>query len=106
MYSSGFSKDQVIAQQPTTTDLPEGEVVDARLLVSLGSLPKKYVMPDMTYRSSEGTQLQLESLGFQVRVRNHGAGYPDLSSDTIIRQVPSPGFPISAGEPITLYRNQ
>ena len=38
VYSSGFSKDQVIAQQPTTTDLPEGEIVDARLLVSLLSL--------------------------------------------------------------------
>ena len=106
VYSSGFAKDQVIAQQPTTTDLPEGEIVNARLLVSLGSLPKKYVMPDLAYRSSEGIQVQLESLGFQVRVRNHGTVVRGLSSDTIIRHVPSPGFPISTGDPITLYRNQ
>jgi beta-lactam-binding protein with PASTA domain len=63
-------------------------------------------MPDMAYRSSEEIQLQLESLGFQVRVRNHGTVIRGLSSDTIIRHIPSPGFPISAGEPITLYRNQ
>ena len=106
VYSSGFAKDQVIAQQPTTTDLPEGEIVNARLLVSLGSLPKKYVMPDLAYRSFEGIQVQLESLGFQVRVRNHGTVVRGLSSDTIIRHVPSPGFPISMGDPITLYRNQ
>jgi len=106
VYSSVFDKDKVIAQQPTTTDLPEGEVVNARLLVSLGSLPNKYVMPDLAYQNSEGIQLQLESLGFQVRVRNHGTVVRGLSSDTIIRHAPSPGFPISAGEPITLYRNQ
>ena len=106
VYSSGFAKDQVIAQQPTTTDLPEGEIVNARLLVSLGPLPKKYVMPDLAYRSSEGIQVQLESFGFQVRVRNHGTVVRGLSSDTIIRHVPSPGFPILTGEPITLYRNQ
>lgn len=106
VYSSGFAKDQVIAQQPTTTDLPEGEVVDVRLLVSLGPRSTRYVMPDLAYQSSEEIQMQLESIGFQVRVRSHGAVIRGLSPDTIIRHVPSPGFPISVGEPITLYRNQ
>lgn len=106
VYSAAFAKDRVIAQQPTTTDLLEGEVVDARLLVSLGPQPTKYVMPDLAYRSVGEIRMQLESLGFQVRVRNHGAVVRGLSADTIIRHVPSPGFPVSKGEPITLYRNQ
>ncbi len=106
VYSSEFARDQVIAQQPTTTDLPEGEVVDARLLVSLGPQPTKYVMPDLAYRSVGEIRMQLERLGFQVRVRNHGAVVRGLSAETIIRHVPSPGFPISMGEPITLYRNR
>jgi len=106
VYSPAFAKDQVIAQQPTTTNLLEGEVVDARLLVSLGPRPTKYVMPDLAYRSVGETRMHLESLGFQVRVRNHGAVVRGLSADTIIRHVPSPGFAVSMGEPITLYRNQ
>lgn len=106
VYSSEFAKDQVIAQQPTTTDLLEGEVVAARLLVSLGPQPTKYVMPDLAYRSVGEIRMQLERLGFRVRVRNHGAVVRGLSAETIIRHVPSAGFPITMGEPIILYRNQ
>ena len=106
VYSSEFAKDQVIAQQPTTTDLLEGEVVAARLLVSLGPQPTKYVMPDLAYRSVGEIRMQLERLGFRVRVRNQGAVVRGLSAETIVRHVPSAGFPITMGEPIILYRNQ
>ena len=106
VYSSEFAKDQVIAQQLITTDLSAGEVVEARLLVSLGPQPTKYVMPDLTYRSVGEMRMQLQRLGFQVLVRNQGAVVRGRSADTIIRHMPSPGFPILMGAPITLYRNQ
>ena len=106
VHSDEFARDQIIAQQPTTTDLPEGEVVDARLLVSLGPEPTKYIMPDLAYRDVGEIQAQLERLGFQVRVRGHGVVVRGRSADTIIRHEPSAGFPISVGEPIILYQNR
>ncbi len=106
VYSDEYAKDQVIAQQPRITEIPAGETVDARLLVSRGPQPTKYVMPDLTYRNANEMETRLEALGFQVRVRDHGAVVRGLAADIIIRHVPSPGFPISVGQPITLYRNR
>jgi len=94
VYSREFAKDQVIGQQPNSTELPEGTVVPARLLVSLGPEPRKYVMPDLAYRNVEQVRPWLESLGFRVQVREVERSIPGQPPGTIIRHEPSPGFAV------------
>ncbi len=105
VYSTEFAKDLVIAQQPNNTELPEGVVVPARLLVSLGPPPKKYVMPDLVYRSVGDVREYLEAMGFRIQERPPGrldAGQP---LGTILRQNPPQGFAVQEGDLIQLVVN-
>jgi serine/threonine-protein kinase len=105
VFSDEFDRDRVIAQQPNSTELPEGAVVPARLLVSLGPPPKTYVMPDLTYRDSEEIGPWLESFGFRVQVRPSASRVAGRSEETIISHDPYPGFPVTEGDVITLRVN-
>ncbi len=106
MYSNEFAKDQVIGQQPNSTDLPEGTVVPARLLVSLGPEPRKYVMPDLVYRNAGVLLAQLESFGFRVQVRQAQSRVPGQPPGTIVAHEPSPGFAVREGDTIVLRVNR
>lgn len=105
VYSTEFAKDQVIGQQPNSTDLPEGTVTLARLLVSLGPEPRKYVMPDLVYRNADGLQEQLERLGFRVQVRQVQRRVPGQPPGTIIFHQPPLGFAVREGDTIVLHVN-
>lgn len=105
VYSDEFAKDQVIGQQPNSTDLPEGTVVPARLLVSLGPEPRRYVMPDLVYRNADVLREQLESFGFRVQVRPAPSRVPGQPPGTIITHFPSPGFAVREGDTIVLQVN-
>lgn len=104
--SSEFGRDQVIAQQPSATDLPEGQAVAARLLVSNGPRPLAYVMPDLVYRDGETMRRQLERLGFRVQVRQAQSRLPGQPPGTILTHQPSPGFKVVQGDLIVLNVNQ
>lgn len=104
--SSEFARDQVIAQQPNATDLPEGEQVSARLLVSNGPVPRAYVMPDLVYRDGDSMRRQLERLGFRVQVREAQSRLPGQPPGTILTHQPSPGFKVVQGDLITLNVNR
>lgn len=105
-HSSEFARDQVIAQQPSATDLPEGERVATRLLVSNGPLPRAYVMPDLVYRDGETMRRQLERLGFRVQVREAPSRLPGQPPGTILTHEPSPGFKVVQGDSIVLSVNR
>ncbi len=106
VYSNEFGKDQVIGQQPNSTDLPEGTVVPARLLVSLGPEPRTYVMPDLVYRNVDGLREQLERLGFRVQVREVQRPLPGQPPGTIITHRPPLGFAVREGDTIVLQVNR
>lgn len=106
VYSNEFGKDQVIGQQPNSTDLPEGTVVPARLLVSLGPEPRTYLMPDLVYRNADGLQEQLERLGFRVLVRRVQRPVPGQPPGTIVAHQPPLGFAVREGDTIVLQVNR
>jgi serine/threonine-protein kinase len=105
VYSNEFAKDQVIGQQPNSTDLPEGTVVLARLLVSLGPEPRTYVMPDLVYRNADGLRQRLEGLGFRVQVRQVQRRVPGQPPGIIISHQPPLGFAVREGDTIVLHVN-
>jgi len=106
VHSDEFAKDQVIGQQPNRTELPEGEVVPARLLVSDGPRPRAYVMPDLLYSDAEAVQRQLEQLGFRVRVREADQRVPGQPPGTILRHFPAIGSKVVQGDTIDLTVNR
>jgi len=85
----------VASDPPAETVLRHGAPVG--LLVSIGSGPQYYVMPDLLGREITGAMRQLEALGFKITVP---PGSPTLG--TIVMQLPAPGSRVSPGDPITL----
>jgi len=85
----------VASDPPAETVLRRGAPVG--LLVSIGSGPQYYVMPDLLGREITGAMRQLEALGFKITVP---PGSPTLG--TIVMQLPAPGSRVSPGDPITL----
>ena len=106
VFSNEFGKDRVIGQRPNSTELPPGAVVPARLLVSLGAAPRKYVMPDLTYRNADQLEPRLEEMGFRVQIREAENRVPGQPPRTIIRHEPSPGFAVREGDLIVLRVNR
>jgi len=105
VYSTEFGKDMVIAQQPSSTELREGVTVPARLLVSLGPPPRKYVMPDLLYRNADVVRDYLERLGFRVQVRPPDQLDAAQPLGTILLQNPPLGFAVQTGDLIQLVVN-
>ena len=85
----------VATDPPAETVLRRGAPVG--LLVSSGSGPSYYVMPDLLGREITGAMRQLESLGFKIAVP---PGSPPMG--TIVMQLPAPGSRIAPGDQITL----
>jgi len=105
VYSDEFARDQVIGQQPTSTELSEGQPVLERLLVSLGPRPKAYVMPDLVYRDGEAMRRRLESYGFRVQIREADQRVPGQPAGIVLTHRPSLGFRVVAGDTIVLTVN-
>jgi hypothetical protein len=85
----------VASDPPAETVLRRGSPVG--LLVSIGSGPQYYVMPDLLGREITGAMRQLEALGFKITVP---PGSPTLG--TIVMQLPAPGSRVTPGDPVTL----
>ena len=85
----------VATDPPAETVLRRGAPVG--LLVSSGSGPRYYVMPDLLGREINGAMRQLESFGFKIAVP---PGSPPMG--TIVMQLPAPGSRIAPGDAITL----
>ena len=85
----------VASDPPAETVLRRGAAVG--LLVSAGSGPQYYVMPDLLGREITGAMRQLEALGFKITVP---PGSPTLG--TVVMQLPAPGSRVTAADAITL----
>lgn len=78
-----------------------GAQTPVSLLISSGTIDRKYVMPELIDRSHEEVRLALESVGLKVdNVRYES--YPGIPEGTVIRQFPTPGAPLSLDAAITL----
>jgi len=99
VYSRRVEENMVIAQDP----LPESAGLrDAKvaLLVSRGTPPRAYVMPDLKGRGENEVLAFLARAGVRVApVRREPA---DAVTGTVTAQDPEPGFPVRGGDLVTL----
>lgn len=99
VYSDEAGKDLVIASDPPGETVVEQETV-VDLLVSLGPLPRGYILPDLTGRNVNGVARGLRDEGFAVAVREGGGRQ---RSDAVAGQEPPPGHRVAPRDSIVLY---
>jgi eukaryotic-like serine/threonine-protein kinase len=99
VYSRRVEENMVIAQDP----LPESAGLrDAKvaLLVSRGTRPRAYVMPDLKGRGENEVLAFLSRAGVRVAPVRHEPA--DAAAGTVVAQDPEPGFPVRTGDLVTL----
>ena len=95
--SAEYPSDAVIAQEPPGA--AHGTAVS--LLVNRGAQSNRYVMPDLIGVAGSRAVDLLRTRGFRVTIVGE-LPYPGIPPGIVLRQFPSAGFQIGAGEPISL----
>lgn len=95
--SAEYPSGAVIAQEPPGA--AQGTAV--ALLVNRGEQSNRYVMPDLIGVTGSRAVDLLRSRGFRVTIVGE-LPYPGIPGGIVLRQFPSAGFQIGAGEPISL----
>ena len=96
----------------TSADLPDGTVIaqeppgasrgtEVALLINRGDQSHHYVMPDLIGVAGLRAVDVLRARGFRVSVVGE-LPYPGVPAGTVLRQFPTAGFQIAAGDPISL----
>ncbi len=98
IYDARVPEGRVVAQNPAagTVGYPGDSV---SLLVSRGRRRPDYVMPSLIGRQAAAARRSLESAGIR-RIRTRGAVESPLAR--VLRQVPQPGYRVSADERVIL----
>jgi eukaryotic-like serine/threonine-protein kinase len=95
--SSDYPSGTVIAQQPP----PAANGTEVALLVNRGERTGGYVMPDLIGVAGGRAVDLLRAHGFRAAIVGD-LPYPGIPSGIVLRQSPSAGFQIGAGESISL----
>ena len=95
--SATHPSDTVIAQEPAAN----ARGTEVALLVNRGEQSRQYVMPDLIGAGGARAIELLRSRGFRVSIVGE-LPYPGVPAGIVLRQFPSAGFQISAGDPISL----
>ena len=99
--SADFPSGTIIAQEPAGS----ARGTEVALLVNRGEQGHRYVMPDVIGVSGSRAVDLLRTRGFRVTVVGE-LPYPGVPPGIVLRQFPSAGFPIAAGDPISLEVSQ
>ncbi|HEX7077806.1 MAG TPA: PASTA domain-containing protein [Candidatus Eisenbacteria bacterium] len=99
-YADDVGRDLVIATDPPGETLVQQETV-VDLLVSMGPLPRDYVLPDLTGKDVGAVSRGLRDDGFAVIPREGGSR--QLPPNVIAEQEPPPGHRIAPRDSVTLY---
>jgi serine/threonine-protein kinase len=101
VYTDEAPRDMVVATDPPGETVVEQEsAVD--LLVSMGSLPRRYILPDLTGRDLATVTRELRDEGFQVLFKQ---GEGRVRGGLVSAQEPLPGSPIALRDSIVLFAN-
>ncbi len=103
-FDSRVEKNHVIVQVPQAGSMiTRGSRVD--VLISTGSLPVKYVMPDLTGHHLDQAVLMIENANLNVgNLRAHFEHQKPHNS--VVSQDPAPGYGINAQDPVHLVINR
>src|SRR5262245_32232063 len=95
--SPEYPSGAIIAQEPPGA--AQGTAV--ALLVNRGEQSHRYVMPDLIGVTGSRAVDLMRARGFRVTIVRE-LPYPGIPAGIVLRQYPSAGFQISAGDPISL----
>ena len=95
--SSEYPSGTVIAQEPSAAS----HGTQVALLVNRGEQANGYVMPDLIGVDGRKAVDLLRAHGFRVSIVGE-IPYPGIPAGIVLRQSPTAGFQIAAGEPISL----
>lgn len=95
--SSDFPSGTIIAQQPAAS----AKGTEVALLINRGERSRYYVMPDLIGVPGSRAVDLLRTRGFRVTIVGE-LPYPGVPAGIVLRQYPSAGFQIAAGDPISL----
>ena len=90
-----------IAAQDPEPEAPAGRNGAVEVLTNRGAVETRYVMPDLVGRDAEQMRTVLASHGFRVGSARYEA-YEGIGANTILKQFPSPGAPISSRDVVSL----
>ncbi len=99
--SADFPSGTVIAQEPQE----RARGTEVALLVNRGEQSRHYVMPDLIGVAGSRAVDLMRTRGFRVTIVGQ-LPYPGVPAGTVLRQFPSAGFQIAAGDPISLEVSQ
>lgn len=95
--SNDYPESTVIAQEPE----PSTRGTEVALLVNRAEQSGSYVMPDLIGVNGSRALDLLRAKGFRVTIVGE-LPYPGIPPGVVLRQAPSAGFRIGAGDPISL----
>ncbi len=95
--SADFPSGTVMAQEPPGS----ARGTEVALLINRGEQSRYYVMPDLIGVAGTRAVDLLRTRGFRVTVVGE-LPYPGVPAGTVLRQFPTAGFQIAAGDPISL----
>lgn len=103
-YNDNKEKDLIIAQAPSPGSMiTRGSCVN--LLISLGSRPRAYKMPDLNGLSLDEAMLSLENANFKIgEIKSSFA--KNKPRNIILNQEPLPGYRVIAGNTVHLVINR
>ncbi len=98
-YSDEVGRDLVLASDPPGETLVDQETV-VNLLVSLGTPPRSYILPDLRGQDAAGMARSLRDEGFPVTLREGG---PRGKGGLVTDQAPGPGHRVATRDSIVLF---
>lgn len=98
-YSDQVSKELIIASDPPGETVVEQETA-VDLLVSLGPLPRTFVLPDLTGRDANSAARSLRDVGFYVSLREGGTRQ---KNGLVSGQDPPSGHRVAPRDSIVLF---
>lgn len=99
-YRETQARTGIVAQEPEA-DAPAAKNAAVEVLTNRGLPEVRYVMPDLIGRDAERMRQRLELFGFRVGSARYEA-YEGVAPNTVLKQFPPAGYPISNREVVSL----
>jgi serine/threonine-protein kinase len=90
----------IVAQDPEP-EMPVARNAVVDVLTNRGRPEARFVMPDLVGRDADKMRQRLESYGFRIGSARYEA-YEGVAPNTILKQFPPAGYPISARDVVSL----
>jgi serine/threonine-protein kinase len=90
-----------ISAQDPEPEAPAARNAAVEVLTNRGAVETRYVMPDLVGRDAEQMRAVLASHGFRVGSARYET-YEGIAANTVLKQFPSPGAPISSRDVVSL----